>query len=70
LIISSTVLLTEPAVAVMVVEAAAVTTAGVKLKEALVAPAGTVTKVPGGIVVPSELEMATVTPPGPAVPAR
>lgn len=64
--VSTTLLLTEPCVAVSVTDVAVPTAAGVKLYVALVAPAATVTVVPAGIVVPSELDSPTVTPLGPA----
>lgn len=69
-IVRTTDLLIEPSVAVIVVEALMLTTAGVKLYEPLVAPAATVTIVPAGMVVPSELDSPTTTPLGPALPDR
>jgi len=57
-------LLTDPSVAVIVIDVVAATTAGVKLYEPLTAPAGIVMVVPAGMVVPSELESEITAPLG------
>ena len=68
LMVSMTGLDTEPSVAVTVVLVSEVTVAGVKEYVALAAPAGIVTVVPAGMVVPFVLARLTLAPLGPALP--
>ena len=60
-------LLTEPSAAVTVIVSAVSTFGVAKVYVPVVAPAGTVSVVPAGTVVPSELESEMETPLGPAI---